>query len=252
MEYEIKELDMKALQEEILRKCRKKTEPLILFDETEEVRKKEDLYEEDIDSIETEKITDEELPFEDILAEKRRKYTTKEEFIYSLYNEILPAFVTEWDGYFLRKKQNARRLIQDDAETLDENKEIDDYNKNGDSFITEEETKKDKIIIPSLKLSLPDEYANIKFYNNNSYCGRISRKMMEGEGTYTWLNGVQYKGQFECNKIQGKGILKWNNNCWYEGDFVDGFRHGKGILVDKENNRIYVGQWCTSHMRRKG
>jgi len=95
MEHAIKELDMKALQEEILRKCRKKTELLTFSDETKNDEHKEDLYEEDVASIETEKTTDEELPFEDILAEKRRKYTTKEEFIYSLYNNILPAFVAE-------------------------------------------------------------------------------------------------------------------------------------------------------------
>lgn len=96
MEHAINELDIKALREEILHKCKKKTKPLTLPDETEnDEHKEEDLYEEDIASIEAEKITDEELPFEEILAEKRRKYTTKEEFIYSLYNNILPAFITE-------------------------------------------------------------------------------------------------------------------------------------------------------------
>ncbi|EGI60710.1 Radial spoke head 10-like protein B [Acromyrmex echinatior] len=223
---------MKSLQEEILRKCRKKTESLILPDETENDKEhKEDLFEEDIVSIETEKTTNDELLFEDVLAEKRRKYTTKQEL---------------WDGYFLRKKL-AKRFSQDDAETIEENKEIDDYNKN-DSFVEKQKEKNKIITVPSWKLSLPDEFANIKFYNNNSYCGRISKKMMEGEGTYTWHNGVQYKGQFEQNKIQGKGLLKWNNNCWYEGDFVDGLRHGKGILVDRANNSIYVGQWCMGHM----
>lgn len=96
MEYKIRELDMQALQKEILRKCRRKTELLALSDETEDdEHKEEDLHEEDEASIETEKTTDKELSFEDILAEKRRKYTIKEEFIYSLYNSILPAFVTE-------------------------------------------------------------------------------------------------------------------------------------------------------------
>jgi len=94
----------------------------------------------------------------------------------------------------LRKKQFLKRFNQKDAETIEENKEIDDDGKNDDLFIKEEETKKDKMVaVSSWKLSLPDEFANIKFYNNNSYCGRISRKMMEGEGTYTWHNGVQYK-----------------------------------------------------------
>ena len=100
MEYVTKELDMKSLQEEILRKCRKKTESLILPDETENDKEhKEDLFEEDIVSIETEKTTNDELLFEDVLAEKRRKYTTKQEFIYLLYNNILPAFVAEYILY---------------------------------------------------------------------------------------------------------------------------------------------------------
>jgi len=90
----------------------------------------------------------------------------------------------------LRQERFAKRLSQDDAETLEENEEINDYNKN-DLFIEKEKKEKAKII--SWKLSLPDEFADIKFYNNNSYCGRISRKMMEGEGIYTWHNGVQYK-----------------------------------------------------------
>lgn len=84
------------------------------------------------------------------------------------------------------------KFSQDNA--IEENEKINDYNKNDDSFINKDEIQKDKIIsVPSWKLLLPDEFADIKFYNNNSYCGRISRKMMEGEGIYTWHNGVQYK-----------------------------------------------------------
>lgn len=247
MEYEIRELNVKALQEEILRKCRKKTEFLVPRDETEDKRHEaEDLHEEkDVFSIETDKIVEEELSFEDILAEKRRKYTAKEEFVYSMYNDILPVLVTEWNGYFLRKEPLVKKLDKNDAEAIEKNEEMGD--KSDDSIIKEEEKEKDKISIPSWKLLLPDEFANIKFYNKNSYRGRISRKMMEGEGTYRWHNGVHYKGQFEHNKIQGRGFLEWNNNCWYEGDFVDGFRHGKGLMVDRENNRMYIGRWDMGH-----
>ncbi|CAL1674674.1 unnamed protein product [Lasius platythorax] len=239
MEYEMKELDMKALQEEILRKCRKKAEFLAPRDETKDEEHAKDLHEEeDVFSMETDKIAEEELPFEDILAEKRRKYTAKEEFIYLMYNDVLPFLIAEWDGYFLRRKPLAKKLNKDDAEATEES---------DDSFIKEEEEKKDKISVPSWKLSLPDEFADIKFYNKNSYRGRISRKMMEGEGTYRWHNGVHYKGQFERNKIQGRGFLEWNNNCWYEGDFVDGLRHGKGLMVDREKNRMYIGRWHMGH-----
>lgn len=37
--------------------------------------------------------TEDELPFQDILADKRRKYNAKEEFIYLLYNDVLKYFV---------------------------------------------------------------------------------------------------------------------------------------------------------------
>lgn len=91
----------------------------------------------------------------------------------------------------MRRERFAKRLSQNNAEIVEENgREINNYNKNN-SFIEKEKKEEDKVI--SWKLLLPDEFADIKFYNDNSYCGRISRKMMEGEGTYTWHNGVQYK-----------------------------------------------------------
>ncbi|XP_029162670.1 phosphatidylinositol 4-phosphate 5-kinase 4-like [Nylanderia fulva] len=231
---------MKALQEEILRKCRKKAEFLApRDDETKnEEHEVKDLHEkEDALSMETDKITEEDLPFEDVLAEKRRKCTAKEEFIYSI-----------WDGYFLRKKSFAKKSNKDDAEAIEEREEIDD--KGDDLFIKEDEEKKDELSIPSWKLSLPDEFAEIKFYNKNSYCGRISQKMMEGEGTYRWHNGVYYKGQFERNKMQGRGFLEWNNNCWHEGEFMDGFRHGKGLIIDREKSRMHIGQWHMGHRKK--
>ncbi|KAL6258173.1 hypothetical protein P5V15_010098 [Pogonomyrmex californicus] len=160
MEYKRRELDIKALREKILHKCRKKTEPLILPNVTEdEKHKKENLYEQNICAMKIDKII--ELPFENILAEKHRKYTTKEE---KKKNEIIS--ILRW------------------------------------------------------KLSLLNEFAEIKFYNNNSYCGRVNRKMMEDEEIYKWHNGIKYKinihicqliyllGQFECNKVQGKDLLK--------------------------------------------
>lgn len=99
-----------------------------------------------------------------------------------------------WNGYFLQRERFARRFDQEDTETSEESEEVSDYNKNDNSFGEEEEEEKNKIIsAPPWKLSLPDEFADIKFYNDNSYCGRISRKMMEGDGTYIWQNGVQYE-----------------------------------------------------------
>ena len=74
------------LKELISRKCRKKVISLESYGEEEEEV-------EDIEEKESEII--EELAFEDILADKRRKYSAKEEFIYLLYNDILKYFVIE-------------------------------------------------------------------------------------------------------------------------------------------------------------
>lgn len=93
----------------------------------------------------------------------------------------------------MRRERFARGFRFQEA-TLGKSEEIRDGNENNNSFTEEGEEEKDKIIsIPPWKLSLPDEFADVKFYNNNSYRGRVSRKMMEGDGTYVWHNGVQYK-----------------------------------------------------------
>lgn len=98
MEHEIQELDMNALRKEILRKCGKRAKFSAVYDkeEDDEYQEEEDIQEVDVSSeTEVDKIVKEELPFEEILAEKRRKYTAKEEFIYLLYNDMLPFFVTK-------------------------------------------------------------------------------------------------------------------------------------------------------------
>lgn len=87
------------------------------------------------------------------------------------------------------KKQDTTAKISSCGDDIEENEEIYDSGESIDLTIDEKEKEN---ILP-WKLSLPDEIADIKFYNNNSYHGRISRKMMEGEGIYEWHNGVHYK-----------------------------------------------------------
>lgn len=58
------------------------------------------------------------------------------------------------------------------------------------------------------------------------------------------------QGQFERNKMQGRGFLEWNNNCWYEGEFMDDFRHGKGFMVDREKNRMCIGEWHLGYRKK--
>ncbi|CAK9826598.1 Radial spoke head 10 homolog B2 [Anthophora retusa] len=236
-----------TLQEMIMQKCRKVI-PLTSFDEEEEF---EDFEEE-------ERETTHELPFEDILAEKRRKYNAKEEFISLLYNDILKHFVKEWDGKYLRKQ--LRKCVDDDykeeeAENVYESKSYDNPNElkvNDNNFEEYDNNESKSSTDFPWKLSLPDEFANITFISDNTYTGRISRKMMEGEGVYRWSNGAQYKGAFQQNRMHGKGLLEWNSVCWYEGDFANGFRHGRGTMVDGENRYLYCGQWNMGQRHGRG
>ncbi|XP_017792632.1 PREDICTED: phosphatidylinositol 4-phosphate 5-kinase 5-like [Habropoda laboriosa] len=225
-----------ALKEVIKEKCRKVI-PSTSFDEEEE----------EIEDVEEESETTQELPLEDILAEKRRKYNAKEEFIHLLYNDILKYFVKEWDGKYIRKTYE--KNVEDNCKDIFEDNESKGYENANESKVNDntfEEYNNDASRSRSdfpWKLSLPDEFANIKFISNNTYTGRISRKMMEGEGVYRWSNGAQYKGEFQQNCMHGRGLLEWNSVCWYEGDFLNGYRHGRGTMVDGENRYLYCGQW---------
>lgn len=75
-----------TLKEVISEKCRKKV--ISLESNSENEGEVEEMEEKESEIIE-------ELPFEDILADKRRKYSAKEEFIFLLYNDSLQYFVKE-------------------------------------------------------------------------------------------------------------------------------------------------------------
>ncbi|XP_076637035.1 uncharacterized protein LOC143349576 [Colletes latitarsis] len=217
----------------------------------------ESYYEEEMeeeDSVEMDKFegTEDELIFPPILAEERREYSTKEEFIYLLYNDMLKYFIKKWDGKFATEK-SAKKFNADSGEESDEDEDAEEI-QDGESTNKLRRIKsefKTGLKLP-WKLTLPDEIANITFINNNTYRGYISRKMMEGKGLYRWSNGAQYKGEFEQNLMHGRGLLEWNNNCWYEGDFANGYRHGRGLLVNGDNRFMYTGQWDTGCRHGKG
>lgn len=91
---------------------------------------------------------------------------------------------------------DSRNSSNDDDEDIGERQDYEDVNEWKESDNNSEEFNNDtnkSSFVSSWKLSLPDEFANIRFISNNTYSGRISRKMMEGEGVYKWSNGARYK-----------------------------------------------------------
>jgi 1-phosphatidylinositol-4-phosphate 5-kinase len=51
---------------------------------------------------------------------------------------------------------------------------------------------------------------------------------MDGEGTYTWAEGVKYTGQWKEGKLNGKGSIIWPDKTRVDGIF--------------ENNRLVSEQ----------
>lgn len=54
--------------------------------------------------------------------------------------------------------------------------------------------------LPDWKPVVLDEDCTIIFKSGAIYVGRISRKGMEGKGTYRWRNGTIYEVKFNFNK----------------------------------------------------
>ena len=43
--------------------------------------------------------------------------------------------------------------------------------------------------------------------------------MMNGEGTYKWLDGREYTGSWLRNNMDGCGVYKWPDGRVYEGEY---------------------------------
>ena len=67
--------------------------------------------------------------------------------------------------------------------------------------------------------------------------------MLDGEGKFTWTNGVVYEGVFTENRITGKGKYNWPDKSWYTGYVKDGLRHGEGEYESKKDGIKYQGNW---------
>ncbi|KAK6632366.1 hypothetical protein RUM44_007408 [Polyplax serrata] len=88
--------------------------------------------------------------------------------------------------------------------------------------------------------STPDEEINLVFTNGVWYKGRVSRKLMDGEGTYFWQDGTFYK------------VISCMLDIVYEGDVYKGFRHGEGLHCLYNSPIMYTGQWWLGKKHGEG
>ena len=64
------------------------------------------------------------------------------------------------------------------------------------------------------KMTLADEQAVWLFfetYFKQEYSGSWSNNLMEGEGVYTWKNGIEFRGFYKNDLKHGKGVYKVPN-----------------------------------------
>ncbi|XP_063237640.1 radial spoke head 10 homolog B-like [Bacillus rossius redtenbacheri] len=147
------------------------------------------------------------------------------------------------------KRTSERRNKRDVNMLVGENTE-DDIPNEVPTMIAEEDASKSQDA--AWKVNFPDEFATIMFTNGCKYVGRISRKIMEGTGTYYMSDGSTYEGDFQDGEMSGKGRLQWPDLSWYEGELYRGHRHGVGIFVSAAAALTYMGHWRLAQKHGSG
>ena len=59
-----------------------------------------------------------------------------------------------------------------------------------------------------------------------------------GQGTFTYSDGVKYVGEWKDDKRNGQGTYTWSDGGKYVGEFKDG-EMWNGTLYDKDGNIKY-------------
>lgn len=118
----------------------------------------------------------------------------------------------------------------------------------------------------------------MKFESGERYNGEWKEDLMDGEGTYTWLDdtkykgrfkqgmregkngeyddpqGLKYKGEFFADKFYGFGEAEWADGRSYQGGWKDGRQHGYGKFIFAKNSKFenYIGNWNEGQIYNEG
>jgi hypothetical protein len=87
--------------------------------------------------------------------------------------------------------------------------------------------------------------------DGSQYEGQWKDAKFNGQGTYTWPNGMKYVGQLSDDKRNGQGILTWPDGMKYVGQFINDQRNGQGTQSWADGDK-YVGQYKDGQFNGQG
>jgi len=69
------------------------------------------------------------------------------------------------------------------------------------------------------------------------YVGEWKDGKKNGQGTWTWSDGMGYVGEWKDGNEHGQGTFSWSDGSKYVGEFKDG-KKWNGTYYDKDGNII--------------
>lgn len=90
------------------------------------------------------------------------------------------------------------------------------------------------------------------FDTGDTYTGKWSKKIIQGEGKYTYNDLGTYEGNFKKGQRSGQGTFTWNDHSEYVGQWKKDKINGEGIYTYSDggylsgkfkNNEFYEGKY---------
>lgn len=93
------------------------------------------------------------------------------------------------------------------------------------------------------------------FLNGDVYEGEWENRLPNGQGEYTYTNGLKkgqvYKGEWKNGEKSGYGKYTWPNGDVYEGEWEAGLQKGRGKMT-LSNGTVYEGEWSGLSLKVNG
>ena len=79
-------------------------------------------------------------------------------------------------------------------------------------------------------------------FKGDKYVGELKNGAFNGQGTYTFANGLKYVGEWKDSKKDGQGTYTYADGDKHVGEYKDDKRNGQGTYTFANGNK-YVGEY---------